>query len=226
MTQSEDKLGIVSDASYLDQDECMGTYGYVAYLGGPVSWACKTTTNQAKSTCEAEYIAMSAATSEVIYLQNLLGEMGFPQGTTKMFVDNTAALAIAQDPKQHQKTKAIRLRYHHVRHEVANRTIKPTYQKTTELSADLMTKSLPRDQHEYLREKVLGYKDYLDGNRQMNRGTRLTSLSPQKYDNDCTRTGTSGQRHPCDVEHLSKRVRFGEFVGGGSRVNTKGECQV
>ena len=73
----KDKLGIISDASYCDQDESMSTYGYVAYLGGPVSWACKTTTNQAKSTCEAEYIAMSAATSEVIYLQNLLGEMGF-----------------------------------------------------------------------------------------------------------------------------------------------------
>ena len=78
-----------------------------------------------------------------------------------MFVDNTAALAIAEDPKQHQKTKAIRLRYHHVRHEVSNRTIRPTYQKTTELSADIMTKSLPRDQHEYLREKTLGYRDYL-----------------------------------------------------------------
>ena len=80
-----------------------------------------------------------------------------------MFVDNTAALAIAQDPKQHQKTKAIRLRYHHVRHEVANKTIRPTYQKTTELSADIMTKSLPRDQHEYLRAKALGHKDYLEG---------------------------------------------------------------
>ena len=115
------------------------------------------------ATCEAEYIAMSAATSEAIYLQNLLGEMGFQQGTTELFVDNTAALAIAQDPKQHQKTKAIRLRYHHVRHEVANKTIRPTYQKTTELSADIMTKSLPRDQHEYLRAKALGHKDYLEG---------------------------------------------------------------
>ena len=128
-----------------------------------MSWACKTTVNQAKSTCEAEYIAMSAAISEAIYLQNLLGEMGFQQGTTKLFVDNTAALAIAQDPKQHQKTIAIRLRYHHVRHEVANKTIRPTYQKTTEPSADIMTKSLPRDQNEYLRAKALGHKDYLEG---------------------------------------------------------------
>ena len=163
LSYHEDKLGLVGDASYCDQEESMSTYGYIAYLGGPVSWACKTTVNQAKSTCEAEYIAMSAATSEAIYLQNLLGEMGFQQGTTELFVDNTAALAIAQDPKQHQKTKAIRLRYHHVRHEVANKTIRPTYQKTTELSADIMTKSLPRDQHEYLRAKALGHKDYLEG---------------------------------------------------------------
>ena len=88
MRQTEDKLRIVSEASYCDQEESMSTYGYIAYLGGPVSWACKTTVNQAKSTCEAEYIAMSAATSEAIYLQNLLGEMGFQQGTTELFVDN------------------------------------------------------------------------------------------------------------------------------------------
>ena len=88
--------------------------------------------------------------------EQLLGELGVPQDTTVLKIDNTAAEAISKDDKHHQRTRAIRLRHHHIRDEVAKRTVRPEHENTLELESDALTKSLTQKQFEYLRQKLLG----------------------------------------------------------------------
>ena len=114
--EDADKMSASSDASYADLEGSRSTLGYIVKLNnGPLAWTTKVTSGVAKSTCESEYEAMSACVSEVIYLQQLLGELGVRQDTTVLRIDNTAAEAISKDDKHHQRTRAIRLRHHHVR---------------------------------------------------------------------------------------------------------------
>ena len=124
--------------------------------GSPLTWAARTQIDLALSTCEAEYIALSHATSESLYMMTLMEELGYKQDTVPIFVDNLAAKAISEDPKHHSRTRHIRMRYHHTRHEVSTGNVRVEYMKTTELPADLMTKSLTTMQHTKLRQPICG----------------------------------------------------------------------
>ena len=133
------------------------TMGYIIYLNGsPISWKSKVHTDHPMSTAEAEYVAMSACTAEVIYLQGLLTEMGFTQKSTQLFVDNTAAIALTKGDVAHSRTRHIRLRWHFIRAEVDRGTITVSHCRSEHLPADELTKALPQDQHEYLRSKLCG----------------------------------------------------------------------
>jgi len=51
---------------------------------------------------------MSSACSEIVWLQGLLRELGFPQHTpTPLHADNTSAIQIATNPVFHERTKHI-----------------------------------------------------------------------------------------------------------------------
>jgi len=89
-----------------------------------------------------------------VRLNTLLYRM--QRANRSIFVDNLAAKAISEDPKHHSRTRHIRMRYHHTRHEVSVGNVKVCYMKTTELPADIMTKSLSTMQHNKLRLPICG----------------------------------------------------------------------
>ncbi|WVZ03717.1 hypothetical protein V8G54_024523 [Vigna mungo] len=69
---------------------------------------CKKQDSVSKSSTEAEYRAMSAACSEIIWLRGLLTELGLSQAQpTPLHVDNTSAIQIAANPVYHEQTKHI-----------------------------------------------------------------------------------------------------------------------
>ena len=60
-------------------DDCVSISGYVFYLGGgAISWSSKKRTSVAVSTTGAEYMAMSHACREVIWLRRLTAGMRVP----------------------------------------------------------------------------------------------------------------------------------------------------
>ncbi|XP_047100986.1 secreted RxLR effector protein 161-like [Schistocerca piceifrons] len=65
------------DADYAsDLHQRLSTTGYIFKLAGPaVSWTSKRQQTVALSTTEAEYMALSAAAQELVYLQGLLREL-------------------------------------------------------------------------------------------------------------------------------------------------------
>jgi len=108
------------------------TTGYIFMLGGAaVSWACKLQYTVALSTTEAEYMALSAATQEAIYLRCLPGDLGYEQTEpTMIYVDNTAAIALSENPGDHQRTKHIDMRYYFAREKVEAGEIKVVHVPT------------------------------------------------------------------------------------------------
>ena len=76
-TKSDGKLEGYSDTNWAgDHADRRSTSGYVFQLAnGAITWASRKQNSVALSTCEAEYMALSVTTQEVIWLRRLLEEM-------------------------------------------------------------------------------------------------------------------------------------------------------
>ena len=78
--KSEDSLvtGYVDSDYAGDLDKRRLTIGYVfAMAGGPVSWRSNLQSTIALSSTETEYMAVTEAVKEVIWLQRLVTDLGF-----------------------------------------------------------------------------------------------------------------------------------------------------
>ena len=70
--------------------------------GGPVSWKSHLQPIVALSSTEAEYITVTAAAQEGIWLRRVMSELGFEQlGATGLAVDNEGAIALSENPQAH-----------------------------------------------------------------------------------------------------------------------------
>lgn len=87
------------------------------YLGkSTISWESKKQSTTALSSTEAEYMSMSNASKEAIYLRRLLQELGFLENeSVTLHVDNQGALKLAVNPVYHNRSKHIDVKYHHIR---------------------------------------------------------------------------------------------------------------
>ncbi|GKB50819.1 putative RNA-directed DNA polymerase [Tanacetum coccineum] len=147
------KLGAYADS---DWARCPATRksisGYCVFLGDSlVTWKSKKQSTLSKSSAEAEYRSMASATCEVIWLSNLLGDMGVKNLLpVVMYCDNSSALQIAANPVFHEKSKHFEIDVHLVKEKVASGVIKTKKIHTTQQIADILTKGLDIDQHNIL----------------------------------------------------------------------------
>jgi len=81
-----------------------------------VSWQSVKQEVVALSSCEAEYIAATSASTQVIWLAQLLGDLlGRDAEAVELRVDSKSALALAKNPIFHERSKHIRVKYHFIR---------------------------------------------------------------------------------------------------------------
>ncbi|KAE8702283.1 Squamosa promoter-binding protein 2 [Hibiscus syriacus] len=93
----------------------MSTTGYVYTLGGTaVSWVSQLQKIVALSTTEAEYVAVTEAIKEMVWLQSFLEELGKIQENNVLYCDSQSAIHLAKNPSFHSRTKHIQLRYHFI----------------------------------------------------------------------------------------------------------------
>jgi len=143
-----------SDADFAgDIVDRKSTSGFVFTRGGAaISWMSRKQSMVALSTTESEYVAMSAAVSEVKWLQNLLESMtGNNNKPTTMFEDNKSAIFLTKNPVLHRRSKHIEVKYHNTRDEQEKGTINVVYCPTEVMVADVLTKPLPKPRFEKLR---------------------------------------------------------------------------
>ncbi|XP_076620058.1 uncharacterized protein LOC143341211 [Colletes latitarsis] len=113
--------------------------GYCFNLAGAaISWVSKKQKTDALSSVEAEYMSMSEAAKEAIYLQRFFSELGFEsKSKINLYCDNQGAIRLAENPVFHNRTKHIDVRHHFVRNVLKEKEIKIKYIPTGEMIADL-----------------------------------------------------------------------------------------
>lgn len=133
-----------SDADGMSTEGRQAISGYAFLIGGAVSWSSKRQDVVALSTSEAEYIALSHAIKEAIWLRNYLHEVWkIPLDPTKVLSDNQSAIALAKDDRYHSRTKHIDIRFHFIRYHIEKGNVEVTYCPTEDMVADILTKALP-----------------------------------------------------------------------------------
>jgi hypothetical protein len=127
------------------------------FLGeGVVSWSSKKQSLVALSSTESEYVALSEASHEVLwvrlFLENSLGIV-FSEPTA-IFEDNQSAIAFAQNQCIVSRMKHIQIKYHFVRDLIENGTIELVYRYTKQMTVDVLTKPLSPSTHAYHTERL------------------------------------------------------------------------
>lgn len=119
--------------------------GYVWFFnGGPVSHSAKKQTTHALSSCEAEYMALTAAIQDGLWLQSFFACITIPLSLPlRLFADNADAIALSQEAANHIRTKHIDLRYHFICRHIEEGTFLPVWLSTHKNTVDIFTKPLP-----------------------------------------------------------------------------------
>ena len=123
--------------------------------GATVSWRSKKQPSVALSTAEAEYMALSAAAQEALWMKQLLVDLDVKIETPMtIYEDNQAAISMSKNPKFHGRAKHVDIKCHFVRDQVDKGIINVIYCPTNDMLADLFTKGLPKGQFTKLRELI------------------------------------------------------------------------
>ncbi|KAL4559971.1 hypothetical protein LXL04_032119 [Taraxacum kok-saghyz] len=118
--------------------------GYVFTLNGcAISWKAQLQSTVALSSTEAEYMAITEAIKEDIWLKGLFGELDDRLKVTTVFCDNQSAIFLSKDQMFHDRTKHIDIRYHFVRDIIEKGDCVVEKIHTDYNPADMFTKSLP-----------------------------------------------------------------------------------
>lgn len=156
------KTGDLELNGYVDAD-WGGSYDRKSYTGlifrlgdNIVSWESRKQGCVALSTTEAEYVGLSQASKEAIYLRNLLKSL--TKGTcvkpVVIYNDNQSAHKIAKNKMNHNRTKHIDIKFHYIREAIVNGAVEVKYIPSQELLADMLTKSLPGPKLQQFLEKL------------------------------------------------------------------------
>ncbi|KAK9675641.1 hypothetical protein RND81_11G020800 [Saponaria officinalis] len=159
---SDFKLVGFSDSDWAGcVEERKSTSGHTFSLGsGAISWSSKKQEVVALSSSEAEYIVVTAAACQAVWLRRLLRDfLQVQNGATELFCDNKSTISMTKNPAFHSRTKHIDIRYHFIRSLVSSDDIVLKYCNTNEQVADILTKPLPQAKHLLFRDR-LGVSDF------------------------------------------------------------------
>ena len=151
-----------SDSDWASAKDRKSTTGYCFYLNfnsAPIAWKSKKQPTIALSTCEAEYMALTAATQEAMFLAMLSKEFGLDSSDPiHIRGDNASSINLVKNPVITQYSKHIDIKFHFIREKFNNRFIELSHVPSAENVADLMTKPA-------VKVKLDEFKSFLFGQR-------------------------------------------------------------
>lgn len=138
-----------ADANFASNyNDFKSIHGYLFSMsGGPVTWKSRKQSVTARSTSDAEYLALGDCGAEAEWLSNLIRFACIPGLTqdfkVKVYGDNQSALFLAKNPAFSARTRHIGVQYHYIRELVSTGVVELEYVKSQDNVADMFTKSLP-----------------------------------------------------------------------------------
>jgi len=129
-----------------DATDRKSTMGYVFLLaGGPIAWSCQKQRSVARSSTEAEYMALGHATAHALWSRRMYAALTRRSAAAiTVHGDNLSSLEMVSDEGRRSKAKHIDVQHHFVRNEQAKGNIRYSYCPTQRMLADGLTKPLPR----------------------------------------------------------------------------------
>ena len=133
-----------SDASWAeDPDNGRSTGGYVFMMcGGAICAKSKQQKLVATSTAESELIQLNNTAKQGVWLRLLREQLGMDNSSPMVLMeDNAAAQRIAETGRRSQRSKHFRVREFWINEKVKDNTFIIKHCPTTEMMADIMTKT-------------------------------------------------------------------------------------
>lgn len=129
-------------AANVDSRKSQSGFVFVLY-GAAVSWKSSLQSVVALSTTEAEYMAMTEAVKEAMWLKGIMEEFGVEQKSVVIKCDNQSALHLSKHQVFHERSKHIDVRMHFIRDIISKGDVKVEKVHTDHNAADMLTKALP-----------------------------------------------------------------------------------
>ncbi|KAL2525901.1 Reverse transcriptase Ty1/copia-type domain-containing protein [Abeliophyllum distichum] len=119
------------------------TTSYFFTLGDNcITWKSQLQPLVTLSSTEAEYIALTEAFKECMWLKGLLCELNFLNENAMTFTDSQSALMLCKNPVYHERSKHIEVKYHFIMEKLAFGEFKLLKIATDDNHADVGTKVL------------------------------------------------------------------------------------
>ncbi len=146
------------------QDSC-----YVVLIDDcPITFASQKQGDTAMSTTEEEYMALSMAMRELLWIRQMIAEvadgLAIPydkksQILSKVLEDNQGAIAVTRRPDLTARTRHLHTKYHHFKENIGvdehGDGIKIVCVNTAEQIADMFTKGLGNEDFKRLRDRLM-----------------------------------------------------------------------
>jgi hypothetical protein len=175
-----------SDASWGSTSDMKSISGYIFIMNNSaVSWKSKKQTIVALSSTESEYVALSEALKEALWLKKLLVSLNLmnEKDQIKIKEDNESCIKLSKNDTSHGRMKHVNLKYHFIRDYVQDGTLLLEYCSTDKMLADMFTKPLGLKQFTYLRNEmsITTFEDSIHRSRE---GVKIAQLNVNQSDND------------------------------------------
>ena len=142
--RTRDRFVVYVDSNFADDlDKRRSLTRYIFIVGDcAISQKATWQTKVALSTTKVEYMAITEACKEVIWLKRLFGELSDNFKITTTFCDNQSVIFLTKDQMFHERTKNIDVWYHFVCDIIACGDIVEGKVSTHDNPTDMMTKTL------------------------------------------------------------------------------------
>ena len=128
----------------------------VLWQSAVLSWGSRKQKSIALSSCEAELIALSEATKDVVYLRKLVAGLDAREkGASKLSTDSQSARDVSYNPEHHGRVKHVERRHFYVRDMVEKFEIEVPFVRTADNVADFFTKPFKEAKKFYAMRRIL-----------------------------------------------------------------------
>ncbi|GFX29065.1 retrovirus-related Pol polyprotein from transposon TNT 1-94 [Trichonephila clavipes] len=131
-----------------NRDDRVSMGGFITFIDEtPISWRTFKQKSVSLSTMEAEYVNLTEAAKEFIWLKNVSDNksLNLELSENVMFCDNQAAISFSKSPVENYRTKHIDVRYHFLRNLIYDKVFQINYIGTKNNLADIFTKPMVKE---------------------------------------------------------------------------------
>ena len=141
---SNDHIHGYSDASFANNSDCTSVSSYIfMQASSTITWGSKKQNTVSLSSTEAEYICLSDAVRDALWLQSLNSELGYTQSESTLICgNNLSSLVIAENPRYHKSTNHFDIKHHFIHDQIKNENVDIKFCPTKDMTDKSVTMAI------------------------------------------------------------------------------------